>query len=65
LDRIPSAHRGYASSGNIPGVLQQRLSSTSSFSFGTEGIYGTPTSMCQLAYIFLFILFGAFLERRA
>ncbi len=30
--------------------------------FGTEGIYGTPTGI-SATYIFLFILFGAFLER--
>ena len=31
-------------------------------SFGTEGIYGTPTYVSS-TYIFLFILFGAFLEQ--
>jgi TRAP transporter 4TM/12TM fusion protein len=31
-------------------------------SFGTEGIYGTPTAV-SATYIFLFILFGTFLER--
>ncbi len=31
-------------------------------SFGTEGIYATPTGI-SATYIFLFILFGAFLER--
>ena len=30
--------------------------------FGTEGIYSTPTAV-SATYIFLFILFGAFLER--
>ena len=30
--------------------------------FGTEGIYATPTAV-SATYIFLFILFGAFLER--
>ncbi len=30
--------------------------------FGTEGIYGTPTYVSS-SYIFLFILFGAFLEQ--
>lgn len=30
--------------------------------FGTEGIYGTPT-LVSATYIFLFILFGAFMER--
>ncbi|MFY7778600.1 MAG: TRAP transporter permease [Elstera sp.] len=31
-------------------------------SFGTEGIYGTPTAV-SATFIFLFILFGAFLEK--
>ncbi|MEP6972007.1 MAG: TRAP transporter fused permease subunit, partial [Betaproteobacteria bacterium] len=31
-------------------------------SFGTEGIYGTPTYVSS-SYIFLFILFGSFLEQ--
>ncbi|MBV5264648.1 TRAP transporter permease [Pinisolibacter aquiterrae] len=31
-------------------------------SFGTEGLYATPT-LVSATYIFLFILFGAFLER--
>jgi TRAP transporter 4TM/12TM fusion protein len=30
--------------------------------YGTEGVYGTPTGV-SATYIFLFILFGAFLER--
>lgn len=30
--------------------------------FGTEGIYGTPT-LVSATYIFLFILFGSFMER--
>ena len=30
--------------------------------FGTEGIYGIPVYV-SATYIFLFILFGAFLER--
>lgn len=45
------AHRGYG--------LDQILSQ---MSFGTEGIYGTPTYVSS-TYIFLFILFGAFLEQ--
>ncbi|MGP1683654.1 MAG: TRAP transporter permease, partial [Giesbergeria sp.] len=45
------AHRGYGMD-QIVGQL----------SFGTEGIYGTPTYVSS-SYIFLFILFGAFLER--
>ena len=32
--------------------------------FGTEGIYGTPTAV-SATYIFLFILFGSFMERPA
>ena len=45
------AHRGYG----IDQIVGQ-------LSFGTEGIYGTPTYVSS-SYIFLFILFGAFLER--
>ncbi len=45
------AHRGF-------GVDQI----VSTLAFGTEGIYGTPTYVSS-SYIFLFILFGAFLEQ--
>ena len=45
------AHRGY-------GVDQI----VSTLSFGTEGFYGTPTFVSS-TFIFLFILFGAFLEQ--
>ncbi|MDO4683281.1 MAG: TRAP transporter permease [Lautropia sp.] len=45
------AHRGY----DLDQVISQ-------LSFGTEGIYGTPTYVSS-SYIFLFILFGAFLEQ--
>ena len=45
------AHRGYG----FDQILAQ-------LSFGTEGIYGTPTYVSS-TYIFLFILFGAFLEQ--
>lgn len=45
------AHRGYG--------LDQVVST---LSFGTEGLYGTPTYVSS-TYIFLFILFGAFLEQ--
>jgi TRAP transporter 4TM/12TM fusion protein len=45
------AHRGYGLD-QIVGTL----------GFGTEGIYGTPTYVSS-SYIFLFILFGAFLEQ--
>lgn len=47
----PLMHRGYGFD-QIVGTL----------SFGTEGIYGTPTYVSS-TYIFLFILFGSFLER--
>ena len=45
------AHRGYG----LDQVVGQ-------LGFGTEGIYGTPTYVSS-TYIFLFILFGAFLEQ--
>ncbi len=45
------AHRGYG----IDQIVGQ-------LGFGTEGIYGTPTYVSS-SYIFLFILFGAFLEQ--
>jgi len=45
------AHRGFGLD-QIVGTL----------GFGTEGIYGTPTYVSS-SYIFLFILFGAFLEQ--
>ena len=45
------AHRGYG----FDQVINQ-------LSFGTEGLYGTPTYV-SATYIFLFILFGAFLEQ--
>ncbi|GAB4212712.1 MAG: TRAP transporter permease [Rhodoferax sp.] len=45
------AHRGFG--------LDQIVST---LGFGTEGIYGTPTYVSS-SYIFLFILFGAFLEQ--
>ncbi len=47
----PLMHRGYGLD-QIVGTL----------SFATEGIYGTPTYVSS-SYIFLFILFGAFLEQ--
>jgi TRAP transporter 4TM/12TM fusion protein len=47
----PLTHRGYG----IDQVVGQ-------LGFGTEGIYGTPTYVSS-SYIFLFILFGAFLEQ--
>lgn len=45
------AHRGYG----IDQLVNQ-------LSFGTEGLYGTPTYV-SATYIFLFILFGSFLEQ--
>ncbi|MCB8822438.1 TRAP transporter permease [Microvirga rosea] len=47
----PLNHRGYS----IDQVVEH-------MAFGTEGIYGTPTAV-SATYIFLFILFGSFLER--
>lgn len=48
---VPLDHRGYS----LEQVIDQ-------MNFGTEGIYGTPTGI-SATYIFLFVLFGAFLER--
>ena len=45
------AHRGYG----LDQVINQ-------MSFGTEGVYGIPTYVSS-TYIFLFILFGTFLEQ--
>ncbi|MDE2367742.1 MAG: TRAP transporter permease [Burkholderiales bacterium] len=45
------AHRGYG----VDQIVSQ-------LGFGTEGLYGTPTYVSS-SYIFLFILFGAFLEQ--
>ncbi|MBF9234736.1 TRAP transporter permease [Microvirga alba] len=47
----PFDHRGYS--------LEQVIEH---MAFGTEGLYSTPT-LVSATYIFLFILFGAFLER--
>jgi TRAP transporter 4TM/12TM fusion protein len=47
----PYNHRGYS----LEQVIEQ-------MSFGTEGIYATPTAV-SATFIFLFILFGAFMER--
>ena len=47
----PLDHRGYT----LEQVIEQ-------MAFGTEGIYGTPT-LVSATYIYLFILFGLFLER--
>ena len=47
----PLNHRGYS--------LEQVIEH---MSFGTEGVYATPTGV-SATFIFLFILFGSFLER--
>jgi len=50
----------------LPGMFQHRGYGldqvVGTMSFGTEGIYGTPVYVSS-TYIFLFILFGAFLEQ--
>jgi TRAP transporter 4TM/12TM fusion protein len=47
----PFNHRGY----DFEQVVEH-------MAFGTEGIYGTPTAV-SATYIFLFILFGSFMEQ--
>lgn len=47
----PLDHRGYS----LEQVVEQ-------MAFGTEGLYATPTAV-SATFIFLFILFGAFMER--
>jgi TRAP transporter 4TM/12TM fusion protein len=47
----PLIHRGYS----VPMIIEH-------FGFGTEGIYGTPVYV-SAAYIFIFVVFAAFLER--
>jgi len=51
---------------HLPGMMAHRGFGVdqvvSALGFGTEGIYGTPTYVSS-TYIFLFILFGAFLEQ--
>ncbi|WP_336810316.1 TRAP transporter permease [Bosea sp. MMO-172] len=47
----PFDHRGYS----LEQVIEQ-------MTFGTEGLYATPTAV-SATFIFLFILFGAFMER--
>ncbi|SFV27778.1 TRAP transporter, 4TM/12TM fusion protein [Devosia crocina] len=47
----PLIHRGY----NFELIVEH-------FGFGTEGIYGTPIYV-SAAYIFIFVVFAAFLER--
>ena len=67
LPLICAAFLAYALFGQyLPGVLAHRGYGldqvVSQLGFGTEGIYGTPTYVSS-TYIFLFILFGAFLEQ--
>jgi TRAP transporter 4TM/12TM fusion protein len=57
----------YAGFGDyLPGVFGHRHFAydqiINQLSFGTEGLYGTPTYV-SATYIFLFVLFGAFLEQ--
>ena len=47
----PLDHRGYS----VEQVIEQ-------MTFGTEGLYATPTAV-SATFIFLFILFGSFMER--
>ena len=47
----PLIHRGYS----VAQIIEH-------FSFGTEGIYGTPIYV-SAAYIFIFVVFATFLER--
>ncbi len=67
LPLICAAFLAYAMFGqHLPGALAHRGYGldqiVSTLGFGTEGIYGTPTYVSS-TFIFLFILFGAFLEQ--
>jgi len=67
LPLICAIFLAYALWGNhLPGVLAHRGFGldqvVNQMSFGTEGIYGIPTYVSS-TYIFLFILFGTFLEQ--
>ncbi len=67
LPLICGAFLAYALFGNyLPGALAHRGFAFSQvidqLGFGTEGIYGIPTYVSS-TYIFLFILFGSFLEQ--
>ncbi|SEN13464.1 TRAP transporter, 4TM/12TM fusion protein [Paracoccus alcaliphilus] len=58
---------GYCAFGeNLPGIIGHRGYDApmliEHFAFGTEGIYGSPTYVSS-AYIFIFVVFAAFLER--
>ncbi|MCH1925871.1 TRAP transporter permease [Shewanella sp. C32] len=67
LPLICTVFLGYGLFGQyLPGELMHRGYGfdqiVNQLSFGTEGFYGTPTYV-SATYIFLFILFGAFLEQ--
>lgn len=67
LPLICAAFLGYALFGQyLPGFLAHRGYGweivVGTLAFGTEGIYGVPTYVSS-TFIFLFILFGAFLEQ--
>ncbi len=67
LPLICAAFLAYALFGNhLPGGLAHRgytvAQVVDQLGFGTEGIYGIPTYVSS-TYIFLFILFGSFLEQ--
>ena len=64
---VALAFIGYAFAGPyLPGMFAHRgvsiISITEHFWFTTEGIFGTPIGVSS-TFIFLFILFGAFLEK--
>ncbi len=64
---IASLFLAYAAFGEYaPGVFQTRgydfAQLVENFAFGTEGIYGTPIYVSS-SYIFIFVVFAAFLER--
>ncbi len=64
---IAAMFLAYAAFGEYaPGVFQTRgydyAQLVENFAFGTEGIYGTPIYVSS-SYIFIFVVFAAFLER--
>ncbi|RJL18174.1 TRAP transporter permease [Paracoccus siganidrum] len=64
---IACAFLGYCAFGeNLPGMFGHRGYDATMliehFAFGTEGIYGSPVYVSS-AYIFIFVVFAAFLER--
>jgi TRAP transporter 4TM/12TM fusion protein len=67
LPIIAGVFLSYCFFGNyLPGIIQHRgydfKQIIEQMSYGTEGIYGVPIYVSS-SYIYLFILFGAFLER--